>query len=129
MSISLGVGSRLPAYCASMGRVLLAALPDAEAAAVLDRSELQPLTPVTRTDPRDLLAEIVKVRRDGFSLVDEELETGLRSLAVPIRSMSGQVVAALNTGVQTSRLSCDHLRTEVLPKLLDVQRRLARIIA
>jgi IclR family pca regulon transcriptional regulator len=129
MSISLGVGSRLPAYCASMGRVLLAALGDEEARAVLDRSDLQALTPKTLTRREDLLAEIAKVRREGFAIVDEELEVGLRSLAVPIRGRSGRVVAALNTGVQTSRIGVERLRAEFLPKLLDIQAQLAAVIA
>ena len=129
MSIGLGVGSRLPAYCASMGRVLLAALPDEEVLAVLERSVIRPLTMRTLTDPALLMAEIERVRAQGYAIIDEELEIGLRSLAVPIRNGAGRVVAALNTGVQTSRASVDHLRAEILPALLDVQRQLAMVIA
>ncbi|MDQ0469908.1 IclR family transcriptional regulator domain-containing protein [Labrys wisconsinensis] len=129
MSISLGVGSRLPAYCSSMGRVLLAAMTDEEALALIDRSDLQALTARTLTKREDLATEIARVRREGYCIVDEELEIGLRSLAVPIRSRSGRVVAALNTGVQTSRVGLDRLRAEFLPNLLEVQAQLAAVIA
>ena len=129
MSIGLGVGSRLPAYCASMGRVLLAALPNEEVQAVLERSAIRPLTMRTLTEPALLMAEIERVRVQGYAIIDEELEIGLRSLAVPIRNGAGRVIAALNTGVQTSRASVDQLRAEILPALLDVQRNLAMVIA
>ena len=128
MSISLGVGSRLPAYCASMGRVLLAAMDEEEALQILDRSTCAPLTPKTRVTRDHLRAEIARVRHDGYCIVDEELEIGLRSVAVPIRNRSGRVVAALNCGVQTSRASVAQLRTELLPKLLETQDQLAALI-
>ena len=128
MSIGLGVGSHLPAYCASMGRVLLAALPDDQVRAVLARTDIRPLTPKTLTAIPALMQEIGRVRQQGFAIIDEELEIGLRSLAVPIRNGSGRVVAALNTGVQTGRVSVDRLREEMLPALLDVQRRLAMVV-
>ena len=128
MSISLGVGSRLPAYCASMGRVLLAAMDEAEALQILDRSTCAPLTPKTLVTRDELRAEIARVRHQGHCIVDEELEIGLRSIAVPIRNRSGRVVAALNTGVQTSRSSVARLRTELLPQLLKTQGELAAIV-
>lgn len=124
MSIGLGVGSRLPAYCASMGRVLLAALPDAEVMAILDRSRLRANTPKTIVDKAALLAEIARVREQGYALIDEELEIGLRSIAIPIYNASRATVAAINTGVQTSRLSCEQLRRDILPRMIDVQRQL-----
>ena len=129
MSISLGVGSRLPAYCASMGRVLLAALPGGEVGPLLARSARDALTPKTLTEPDALCAEIARVGQQGYCIVDEELEIGLRSLAVPIRNRSGQVVAALNTGVQTGRASVARLRDELLPELLAVQHQLASTLA
>ncbi len=129
MSISLGVGSRLPAHCASMGRVLLAAMDDEKARSIIERSTIDPLTPKTLTDPADLFAEIARVRQQGYCIVDEELEIGLRSVAVPIRNRAGRVVAALNTGVQTSRASVERLRMELLPALIETQRQLSAIIA
>ncbi len=128
MSIGLGVGSHLPAYCSSMGRVLLAAMPNAAVGDVLDRSDIQPLTPRTLTERCELLAEIERVRQQGFAIIDEELEIGLRSLAVPITTTAGRVVAAINTGAQTSRVTLDRLRDDVLPRLLEVQAKLARVV-
>ena len=128
MSISLGVGSRLPAYCASMGRVLLAAMDEDEALQIIDRSNCAPLTPKTLVTRDGLRAEIARVRHQGHCIVDQELEIGPRSVGVPIRNRSGRVVAALNTGVQTSRASVARLRTELLPQLLQTQCELAAIV-
>ncbi|HEX2103710.1 MAG TPA: IclR family transcriptional regulator C-terminal domain-containing protein [Solirubrobacteraceae bacterium] len=114
MSITLAVGTRLPAYATSMGRVLLAALPDAELEERLARIEIRPLTKRTVTD-RDALRRVLEVvRRQGYAVVDQELEEGLRSGAVPIRDASGAVVAALNVSVHASRTSMQALRTEFL---------------
>lgn len=128
MSIGLGVGSHLPATCSSMGRVLLAALPQAVLLDTLAHAELKPLTAKTLTDRDALLAEIDRVREQGYAIIDEELEMGLRSIAVPIRNTAGQVVAAINTGAQTGRVSVDRLKDEVLPQLLSVQAKLALVV-
>lgn len=128
MSIGLSVGSRLPAYCASMGRVLLASLGDAEAAAILARSDIQRRTPNTMVDRDALLEEIRSVRKQGFSLVDQELELGLRSLAVPVHDRNGRVVAALNTGRHAGGTTCTDLETQFLPHLREASRRLAQIL-
>jgi len=85
MSINLIAGSRLPAYCASMGRVLLAALPEQEVRELLLRTELQAFTPLTKTAPGELLDELTKVQSQGFAVIDQELELGLCSIAVPLR--------------------------------------------
>src|SRR5882724_7055774 len=84
MSVDLSVGSLLPAYCTSMGRVLLAALPEDEMCNRLARAQLQRLTPHTIVDPDALRELLTGVRRQGFALVDQELDIGLRSLAVPV---------------------------------------------
>jgi IclR family pca regulon transcriptional regulator len=115
MSITLVVGTRLPAYATSMGRVLLAALPPAELEERLSRTELRPLTPSTVTDPGTLRRILDAVRRDGCAVVDQELEEGLRSAAVPIRDASGAVTAALNVSVHASRASMEALRGDFLP--------------
>ncbi len=115
MSITLSVGTRLPAYATSMGRVLLAALPDAELAERLERIELRPLSGHTITDAAALRAVLERVRRQGWAAVDQELEEGLRSLAVPIHSASGAVIAALNVSVHASRGTMTTLRRDVLP--------------
>ena len=129
MSIGLGVGSHLPAYCSSMGRVLLAALPEEALIANLAGTDVRALTPRTLVDREALRAEVARVRAQGYAIIDEELEIGLRSIAVPILDTAGRVVAAINTGAQTSRVSVAHLTEVVLPKLLDVQAKLARVVA
>lgn len=133
MSISLGVGSRLPAYCSSMGRVLLAALEDGQLDAQLAGTELIARTPCTITDPALLREEILRVRRQGWALIDQELEQGLISLAVPITTHKDKVVAAINVGMHSSRMSADQIQRDVLPKLLatanQINERLARTAA
>ncbi|MGH2914103.1 MAG: IclR family transcriptional regulator domain-containing protein [Solirubrobacteraceae bacterium] len=115
MSITLWVGTRLPAYATSMGRVLLAALPEDELRARLDRTELRPLSAHTITDAGELVAALERVRRQGWAAVDQELEEGLRSLAVPIHDSTGAVVAALNVSVHASRGTMTTLRRDILP--------------
>jgi IclR family pca regulon transcriptional regulator len=117
MSVNLSIGSRLPAWCTSMGRVLLAALPDEAVASLLAGVALQALTPRTLIDKGELLAEIARVRQQGYALVDEELEVGLRALAVPIVTRSGRTVAAMNTGVHAARISRQELLERLLPEL------------
>ncbi|MEA2269173.1 MAG: IclR family transcriptional regulator, pca regulon regulatory protein [Solirubrobacteraceae bacterium] len=115
MSITLAVGTRLPAYATSMGRVLLAGLDPAELEERLSRIEPAPLTAATVTDTGALRRILDGVREDGFAVVDQELEQGLRSAAVPIRDASGTVVAALNVSVHASRATMEALRRDVLP--------------
>jgi len=115
MSITLSVGTRLPAYATSMGRILLAALPDDELEARLGRIDLVPLSAHTITDPVVLRNVLERVRRQGWAAVDQELEEGLRSLAVPIHDANGTVVAALNVSVHASRGTMTSLRRDVLP--------------
>lgn len=128
MSIGLGVGSRLPAYCASMGRVLLAALPAHEAEALLRRTDLQPLTEHTLTGVPDLMAELARVRAQGHAVVDQELEIGLRSVAVPILRSDGSVAAALNVGAQANRLSPDDIACRILPRMTAIQGELRALL-
>lgn len=117
MSVGLSVGSRLPAYCTSMGRVLLGALPESELTRYLDRVELKELTPKTITD-KHLLGEISRrVRTDGFAVTDEELELGLRSIAVPVKNHQHRVVAAMNIGVHAARVSSAEMIHRFLPIL------------
>ena len=117
MSVGLNVGSRLPAYCTSMGRVLLASLPEAELDAYLQRVPLKPLTERTITEPGALKRELERVRERGFALVDQELELGLRSIAVPVRTTVGGVVAALNVSAQAARVTCPEMEMQFLPHL------------
>ena len=117
MSVGLSVGSRLPAYCTSMGRVLLSAFPDQELSIFLDRLQAKPLTPNTVVD-KSILADIIRrVRTAGFALVDQELELGLRSIAVPVKTRNGRVIAAMNAGVHAARVSAADLISRILPVL------------
>jgi IclR family pca regulon transcriptional regulator len=117
MTISLGVGTRLPAHCTGMGRVLLAALPDAELDAFLGDAPLEAFTERTITAPAGVRAEIERVRQSGWALVDQELEIGLRSIAAPLRTQ-GATIAALNVAVAAARVPLEELREAMLPELL-----------
>jgi IclR family pca regulon transcriptional regulator len=128
MSIGLMPGSRLPAHCTSMGRVLLAALPEAEARAIVEASDLSPRTVHSRTAPTEVIEEIARVRAQGFALVDQEVELGLRSLAVPLVNARGKVVAALNTGMAAVQADPEALHRDFLPALLRVQEGLRRVL-
>ncbi|WP_311210728.1 MULTISPECIES: IclR family transcriptional regulator C-terminal domain-containing protein [unclassified Aeromicrobium] len=101
MSVGIAVGTRFPAYATSMGRVLLAALDDATLDAVLERTDLRPLTPRTIHEPAELRRELERVRTQGWALVDQELERGLTSMAAPILDGRGTAVAALNVSAAT----------------------------
>lgn len=117
MSVGVSVGTRLPAYCTSGGRVLLAALPETDLREFLAKVTLRPMTSKTITEKEALAAMIEKVRREGYALVDEELESGLRSMAVPVRSRQNVVVAAMNTGVHAAQLSYVEMMDRILPAL------------
>jgi IclR family pca regulon transcriptional regulator len=115
MSVNLGPGSRLPAFCSSMGRVLLAALPPAAAAEILQRSDLRALTPHTRHTIDSLIEEIANVAQQGYAVIDEELEIGLRSIAIPLANSRGQTIAALNIGAQAGRIPVTAMIDRYLP--------------
>ncbi|MHA4866529.1 IclR family transcriptional regulator domain-containing protein [Duganella sp. PWIR1] len=117
MSVALNTGSRLPAYCTSLGRVMLAHLPADELDAYLEHTRLRPMTVNTVVNPKRLREILAGVRRDGYAINDEELELGLRSIAVPVRGASGTVLAALNVGAQAARVSVQQLQHEFLPVL------------
>ena len=119
MTISLSVGTRLPAHATSMGRVLLAALPADRLDAYLDTSTLAPLTERTIVDHDRLRVEIEKTRTRGWCLVDQELEDGVRSIAVPVHDSAGRVVAAVNTSAHATRVPLTTLQRTFLPKLRD----------
>lgn len=117
MSIDLGVGSRLPAFCTTMGRILLAHLSPAEAEEVLLRVDFKRYTERTVVSLEKLRLILKTVQRNGYSIIDQELEHGLRALAVPIRNPAGTVVAALNVGVHAQRVSIQDLQTRFLHHL------------
>lgn len=114
MSVALGAGSRLPAYCTSLGRVMLAHLAPSQFDAHHARVTLTPMTVNTVVAPNKLRALLRQVGTDGDAVNDEELELGLRSIAVPVRGASGKVLAALNCGAQSARLSVEQLQQTCL---------------
>jgi IclR family pca regulon transcriptional regulator len=128
MSIDLGLGSRLPAYCSSMGRVLLASLSGPELDVYLSRVKLTRLTNRTIVSAPELKRALDDVRRDGFSVVDQELEIGLRSIAVPVTDPSGKVIASINVGTQSARVSVAELESKFLPALLHAARELGTLL-
>ena len=128
MSINLRIGSRLPIYCSSMGRVLLAGLPNEEAYRRLAATKLVKLTPNTCTDIDALMRELEAVRAQDYSIVDEELEIGLRSIAVPIRNNRGQTAAAINIGTNAARVPIKRLTDQYLPKLRALQGELSGLL-
>ncbi|MGW2486138.1 IclR family transcriptional regulator domain-containing protein [Streptomyces sp. NPDC001606] len=118
MSVDITEGTRFPAHATSMGRVLLAGLPAAERAAWLSAADLKPLTPYTVTGRDDLARILEQVDRDGHAVLDQELEQGLCSIAVPVRAADGEVVAAVNVALHSGRTSVEQARTAILPALL-----------
>lgn len=117
VNISVSVGSRAPAHAVSTGRVLIAALPESEQLEYVDKATLTKLTPNTVTSKVKLRSLIEETRVKGWSIVDQELEIGLRSISVPIRDKAGEVVAALNVACPSSRISPEDMRTRILLEL------------
>jgi IclR family pca regulon transcriptional regulator len=129
MQADITVGSRFPAHATSMGRVLLAGLAPERRAAWLATAELTPLTPLTVTDPLRLEAILAETESDGFALVDQELDEGLRSIAVPLRGPDGRVVAALNVSLNAGRTSLDAVPGLLLPALQEAAVRISADIS
>jgi IclR family transcriptional regulator, pca regulon regulatory protein len=128
MSITLMPGSRLPAYCTSMGRVMLAALPEAEAIAILTAAPLTMRTPFTVTSVPVLLDELTRVRAQGYAMIDQEVELGLRSIAVPLINARGRVVAALNFGFSAGTDMPEAAVTRHLSLMQEVKIDLRRVL-
>lgn len=117
MAITLSVGTRLPAAYTSMGRVLLAQLPEAELTAFLDRVRLEGFTESSVTDKEGLRAAIDRAREQGYSIVDQELDSGLRSAAVPVFAGSGELLGAINISTNAARVDMETLLNVYLPRL------------
>ncbi|HTT91255.1 MAG TPA: IclR family transcriptional regulator C-terminal domain-containing protein [Acidimicrobiales bacterium] len=122
MVASISVGTRFPAYATSMGRALLAYLPEEQLEMYLKNAHLQPITKRTLTDPERLRELLRTVRAQGYATTDQELEEGLRSAAVPLRDAGGTVVAAMNISVHASRVTMDELRRNLVPQLMATSR-------
>jgi len=124
MSINLSIGTRLPAHVTSLGRVLLSHQPPETLDEYLATIAPHKFTERTKTDAAELREAIETARLKGYALVDQELETGLRSLAVPIYDRSGRILAALNVGTHAARTRLDEMTTRFLPVLHDASRKI-----
>lgn len=129
LSIDLHPGSRLPAYCTSMGRVLVGHLPPAEQKAFLARARLVPRTERTISSKEKLAQALAAARRSGYAIVDQEIEEGLRSIAVPVKDAAGNVVAAMNVGTQAARVPIRELEVRILPHLRSAAAELGLLLA
>lgn len=125
ISVNLSIGSRLPAYCTSMGQILLAGLDDAALEDYLEHANLQAKTSRTLHTPEAIRLAVAEVRLRGWVVSDQELEIGLRSLAVPLKDSAGQVLAALNVGTHAGRVTRQELETRFLPVLLEASKELS----
>ena len=128
LSSGLGVGARLPAYASATGRVLLSEQPAGEVEFMLNRMMRPALTPHTLTGTQEVMNEIALVRSRGYSISDEELEIGLRSIAVPIRNGRGRLIAAMSLAVSTSRMTREQAIAQLLPELETARRTFATLL-
>ena len=126
ISVAMGVGSRLPMYCTALGRALLASLPEERLAAELAKVDLVPHTRLSVTSRQRLEEILVEVRRQGYAVNDQELEIGLRAIAVPVRDALGETVAAMNVSAEASRVSRRELIDVALPRLRTAAQRLGQ---
>ncbi len=119
MSMNVEVGTRIPAFASSMGRVLLAALDDDALEAAVDRAELRPITPHTVSSVSALRDLVAEVREQGWCLMEQELEAGIQCVAAPVHDAAGRVVAAVTVSTHTTRVAPGDLRHRLLPALLE----------
>jgi len=124
MTVAISVGTRFPAYATSMGRVLLAGMSQDELDRYLAEAELESFTARTVTDPGRLREIVREVGRQGYAIVDQELEEGLRAIAAPLHGAGDTVIAAINVSAHASRVSMAAMRSELLPALLQTARRI-----
>jgi len=127
ISLRLYVGSRLPAYASSLGRAMLAFLPERDAEEILDRSSLEPITEKTIVDPRRLKAELRRIRARGYALNDQEIAPGLRGVAAPILSASQRPIAAINISVPRPLTEPNEMENVLAPKVLETARAISEL--
>lgn len=128
LSLAMNTGSRMPAHCTALGRVLLAGLSAAQLDRYFSAVTLSSYTPRTITSEHKLRDILFEVRQRGFAVVDEEMEIGLRSIAVPVRGASGATVAALGIGAQVARISRDAIEDQFLHVLLNVSNEICLLL-
>ena len=124
MTVAISVGTRFPAFVTSMGRVLLSGLSEDDLDRYLTEASFEPLTANTVTDPVRLKEIVLEVGSQGYAIVDQELEEGLRAIAAPIRGSGDAVTAAINVSAHASRVSLEAMRTELLPAMLETARQI-----
>jgi IclR family pca regulon transcriptional regulator len=124
MTVAISVGTRFPAFATSMGRVLLSGLSEDDLDRYLAEASFEPLTANTVTDPVRLKEIVLEVGSQGYAIVDQELEEGLRAIAAPIRGSGEGVTAAINVSAHASRVSLEAMRTELLPAMLNTARQI-----
>ena len=128
ISVGVTLGARLPAHCTATGRVLLAEQPKENRQALVSALDLKPRTRYTVTRKRDFLKILAETQEQGWALVDQELEIGLLSIAIPLRTRSGKVVGAINVGCPTVRKKPDDMRRKILPRLQDTARQISEAL-
>ncbi|MRG71330.1 helix-turn-helix domain-containing protein [Alphaproteobacteria bacterium HT1-32] len=126
MTINLSIGARLPAYATSLGRVLLAAEDESRARQLLESADRRALTVHTVTETDRLMDILDQVRRQGYCIVDQELEIGLRSVSVPLQARTGQVIAALNVSLHATRADAEEIATGFVPVLQQAAAQISR---
>lgn len=128
MTVSIGLGTRFPAYRTSMGRVLMAELPPEDVERIWETSERSGPTERTVTQLRGFHARLAEVRSCGWAMVDQELEMGVRSIAAPVRNRRGETIAAINVSTHVSRTSEAELRARFVPALVDTAQALSEAL-
>jgi IclR family transcriptional regulator, pca regulon regulatory protein len=125
VGVVLDVGSRLPAHCTSLGKVLLADLPPHDLEVFMKTAEFRPYTSCTVTDPAVLLSELSKIRESGYAVCDGELAVGLRAVGAPIRNNNRKAVAAVNVSGSEATISLERLQWEIIPALTETARQIS----
>jgi IclR family pca regulon transcriptional regulator len=128
LSVTLMLGSRLPAFCTSTGRVLLASMDESAGRQLVMASPLMRRTPYTLTDPDEIMSELGRIRANGYALIDQEFEIGLRSIGVPLLNARGDTLAAMNIAVPAIQTNIDQLVDLYLPAMLRVQDELRGVL-
>jgi len=128
MSTNLQIGAKLPAYCTSLGRVLLAYRPFSEVKKILEEEELKSYTPYTITDLDILQKELIKIRENGYTINNQELEIGLLSSAAPMFNSKGEVIAAINISMSSARVSLNELKQKFIPILIKVSKQISNAL-
>jgi IclR family pca regulon transcriptional regulator len=128
LNINLQIGSRLPAYCTSMGKAILAFMPEGRVKEIIKKTNWLALTPYTILKKNDLKKELQKVREQGFAMNNEELAIGLRSVAAPVRNYRGEVMGAVNIAVPSSRVSLKRLEHEMAIKVMGTANKISQTL-